>query len=283
LIFVVFGYGFIGAAFSDLARQNGHEIIATARTAEKRQSLSMQAIRAIDPADSKALSAALEGADGLLVTSAPTDGGCPAFAVTKDILPQNRTLKIAYLSTTGVYGDARGKWVDEQTPPCPTAQEGRNRLLAEQQWLEHNDIHKLMIFRLPGLYGVGRNVFERLKAGTARAIIKPGHVFSRLHHDDCAYGIWCGFQNPHAQGIYNLCDDEPCSSATVLDFAAQLLGLEPPYEINLDDPAISPKTRRFYQDNKRISNARAKAALGWHLRYPTYREGLKAILKAYDT
>ena len=268
--FLIFGYGFIGAAFAEAARTAGYDIAATARTSEKRDSLITQGIVAIDPADYVALTEAYATASAVLITPAPDDSGCPAFAA---LSPASTQKWIGYLSTTGVYGDRNGGWVFEDSPLEPTSAEGRRRVIAERQWLSVD----AQVFRLPGLYGPGRNVIERLMDGTARRIHKPGHVFSRLHHDDCATALMASLNQPRPGGIYNLCDDEPAPADTVLEYAARLTGLPLPSVIAFDDPVLNGKMQRFYNDNKRVSNARAKAELDWRPRYPTYREGLASI------
>lgn len=268
---LVYGYGFIGKAFADAARTAGYRLAATARTPEKRQELEAQGIVAIDPQDEAALTYAIANANGLLVTPAPDDTGCPAFAAVGHLSLDRKW--IGYLSTTGVYGDRDGGWAYEEDTPTPSSTEGRRRTLAEQQWQSRG----ANLFRLPGLYGPGRNVIERLRDGSARRIHKSDHVFSRLHHDDCATALLASFEQ-RTQDIFNLCDDEPASAEHVLIHAAELTGLLLPAPIAWDDPFLSSATRRFYNDNKRVANARAKAVLGWRLQYPTYREGLKAIL-----
>ena len=271
---LIFGYGFIGDAFARSARHAGYDISATARTAEKREGLAAQGVTPVDPTDVEALQAAYAEADAVLITPAPGDDGCPAFAALKPLGAQHKW--IGYLSTTGVYGDRGGGWVFEDSALEPTSNEGRRRVLAESQWLGVG----AQVFRLPGLYGPGRNVIERLMDGTARRIHKPDHVFSRLHHDDCATALMASLNRPRAGGVYNLCDDEPAPADAVLAWAAELCGQPLPPQIAFDDPGLSPNMKRFYQDNKRVSNARAKAELGWHLRYPTYREGLADIYRS---
>jgi nucleoside-diphosphate-sugar epimerase len=273
---LIFGYGFIGAAFAEAARAAGYDITATARTAEKREALIAQGISTIAPDDAAALTVAYATAAAVLVTPAPDDTGCPAFAA---LSPAPARKWIGYLSTTGVYGDRGGGWVFEDSALEPTSAEGRRRALAESQWLSVG----AQVFRLPGLYGPGRNVIERLRDGTARRIHKPGHVFSRLHHDDCATALIASLNRPNPGGIYNLCDDEPAPADRVLEYAADLCGLPLPDALTFDDPALSGKMKRFYNDNKRVSNARAKAELGWRPCYPTYREGLSAILASIQT
>ena len=268
---LIFGYGFIGAAFAETARAAGYDVAATARTVEKRDDLTAHGITAINPADSIALTQAYTTASAVLITPAPNEAGCPAFAM---LSPEPTQKWIGYLSTTGVYGDRNGGWVFEDSALSPTSSEGRRRVMAENQWLSVG----AQVFRLPGLYGPGRNVIERLRDGTARRIHKPGHVFSRLHHDDCATALMASLNRPRAGGIYNLCDDEPAPGDDVLKYAAELIGLPLPPVIAWDDPGLSGKMQRFYNDNKRVSNARAKAELRWRPRYPTYREGLSAIL-----
>jgi nucleoside-diphosphate-sugar epimerase len=268
---LIYGYGFIGKAFADAILATGHRVSATARTAEKRQELEGRGIAPVDPQAPAALAYAVTDADGVLITPAPDDNGCPAFATIGDLPLDGKWL--GYLSTTGVYGDRDGGWAYEDDTPTPSSTEGRRRALAESQWLSHG----ANLFRLPGLYGPGRNVIEKLRDGTARRIHKPDHVFSRLHHDDCATALLASFER-NTRDVFNLCDDEPASSEDVLIHAAELTGLPLPPPIAWDDPHLSPATRRFYNDNKRVANARAKAVLGWRLQYPTYREGLKAIL-----
>lgn len=222
-----------------------------------------------------ALANEIKAADGILVTPAPDDDGCPVFAAAHDILAEAAPKWLGYLSTTGVYGDRNGGWVWEDSALQPTSTEGRRRVRAEQQWHGLTQ-HRLNIFRLPGLYGPGRNVIERLQDGTARNIVKPGHVFSRLHHADCATALLAAFERPE-YGIFNLCDDQPAPARDVLAHACALTGLPLPPPIAWDDPALGPGIRRFYQDNKRVSNARAKAVLGWRPQYPSYHEGLSSL------
>jgi nucleoside-diphosphate-sugar epimerase len=266
---LIFGYGFIGQAFAAAARQAGFAIRATARDEDKRIRLTAQGIEALDPADANAVKRACE-ADLILITPAPDDEGCPAFVSIGDYMSGQW---IGYLSTTGVYGDRDGGWVFEDSALSPTSREGARRVKAEAQWRTCG----AQVFRLPGLYGPGRNVIERLKDGTARRIHKPGHVFSRLHHDDCATALMASVARPRPGGVYNLCDDEPAPADKVLEFAAALTGLPLPPVIAWDDSSLSGPMQRFYRDNKRVSNARAKAELGWRIAYPDYRDGLSAI------
>lgn len=273
---LVFGYGFIGAAFAALCRARGYSVSATARTAEKRIWLAGQGIDAVDPL-SPQLSDIAAKADLILITPAPDDAGCPAFTALEATLRQAPRQWLGYLSTTGVYGDRGGGWAFEDQPLTPLSTEGRRRVQAETQWLSLSAQHDVAVFRLPGLYGVGRSVIERLRDGTARRIHKPGQVFSRLYDTDCADALLRSADRRRAGAVYNLCDDEPAPADAVLVWAAQTFGFVVPPEIPFDAPDLSPGMRRFYAENKRVSNALAKAELGWRPAFPTYREGLREV------
>jgi nucleoside-diphosphate-sugar epimerase len=230
------------------------------------------------------MAAAVREADAVLVTAAPDAGGCPGL---RALVPALATAKafpdwIGYLSTTGVYGDRRGGWVAEESRLAAQSTEGARRVGAERDWLEVGRGMGLTVtvFRLPGIYGPGRSALDRVAAGEARRIAAPGQVFSRIHVDDLAAGLEASIARPRAGGVYNLCDDQPCSNSEVIAYAAELLGLPAPPEIPLAQADLSAAAQRFYAENKRVSNALAKAELGWRPAYPTYREGLRAVLEA---
>lgn len=183
---------------------------------------------------------------------------------------------MGYLSTTGVYGDRQGGWVFEDSATHPQSTEAQRRAVAEAAWLGVG----AAVFRLPGIYGPGRSVFDRLRSGTARRLVRPGQVFSRIHVDDLAAGIAASLARPRPGSVYNLCDDEPAPAADVTAYGARLLGLEPPPEEPFDAAAVSQPALRFWSESKRVSNALAKAELGWRPACPTYREGLAAVLAA---
>ncbi len=274
---LIFGYGFIGKAFGESAQAAGYSLSATFRSPERRPLLDALGITAVPAGNQSQLAKAVEAASAILITPAPDDDGCPAFKALSGLNLSGKW--IGYLSTTGVYGDRGGGWVFEDSELQPTSVEGQRRVLAETQWARFG----AHVFRLPGLYGPGRNVIKRLMDGTARRIHKPDHVFSRLHHDDCATALLASLSRPNPGGIYNLCDDEPAAGDAVLEYAAKLCGLPLPESIAWDDPGLSPAMRRFYRDNKRVSNARAKAILSWQPAYPTYREGLNAIYSSVQS
>ncbi len=189
---------------------------------------------------------------------------------------------VGYLSTTGVYGDHGGAWVDEDTPRTPSGERGRRRVAAEDAWLGlwrrfGTPVH---LFRLAGIYGPGRNALATVKAGNARRVVKPGQVFSRIHRDDIVQALIASMQAPNPGGAYNLCDDEAAPPQDVIAFACGLLGRAPPPEIAFSEAKLSPMARSFYDDNKRVRNERMKRELGVRLKWPTYREGLKGLLAA---
>jgi nucleoside-diphosphate-sugar epimerase len=238
----------------------------------------------IDPADPVALAQVAGRAKAILVTAAPTERGCPGLAALAPAIAASGGFPdwIGYLSTTGVYGDRDGGWVFETSPVSAQSVEGARRVAAERDWRQIGRGMGLTVtaFRLPGIYGPGRSAFDRLREGTAKRLIKPGHVFSRIHVEDLAAGLEASIARPRAGGIYNLCDDEAASAADVTAHAARLLGLPTPPDELFDPARLSPMALRFYAECKRVSNARAKAELGWRPLYPTYREGLAAILAA---
>lgn len=183
-----------------------------------------------------------------------------------------------YLSTTGVYGDRGGGWVDERSPLLPTGERGRRRVEAEAAWSALG--LPLHVFRIAGIYGPGRNALAAARAGRARRIVKRDQVFSRIHVDDIAAVLAASIARPSPGRAYNLADDRPAPPAEVTEFACRLLGLPPPPTERFETAALSPMAASFYRDSKRVSNARIKAELGVRLRYPSYREGLRALFEA---
>ncbi|MBL6929342.1 MAG: SDR family oxidoreductase [Rhodospirillales bacterium] len=218
----------------------------------------------------------LEGATHLLSSVPPDGAGDAAFKA----LPADLSALqwIGYLSTTGVYGDTGGATVDETAPLHPTSTRALARADAEKGWLDRG----AHIFRLAGIYGPGRNPLERVQNGTARSIHKPGHAFGRIHVEDIAGVLMASMAQPDPREIYNVCDDEPAAPADVTAFACGLLGVEPPPLVSFDEAALemSPMALSFWRDNRRVDNSKIKRDLGVTLQYPTYREGLRAILKA---
>jgi nucleoside-diphosphate-sugar epimerase len=285
-----FGLGFSALALAERLAGRGWRIAGTCRDLEKGQALEARGFeihhfdRDHPLADPKA---ALAGTTHLLI-SAPPDGrsepsGDPALDVHgDDIAALGPGLAwLGYLSTTGVYGDRQGGWVDETGALTPSGERGRRRLEAERGWLALGERHRIpvQLFRLAGIYGPGRSALDTVRSGDAKRIIKPGQVFSRIHVADIATVLEASIARPRPGAAYNVCDDDPASPAEVIDYACRLLGVEPPPAVPFDEAALSPMARSFYEDNKRVRNERIKSELGVRLAYPNYREGLKALLE----
>ena len=279
---LVFGFGYSGKALARRLMAKGWSVSATVRRTEDRQDALALGVTPVDPADESALANAAAQARAILVTAPPGERGCPGLAALAPAIAASGAFPdwIGYLSTTGVYGDREGRWVSETSALNAHSVEGARRVAAERDWRQIGRGMGLTVtaFRLPGIYGPGRSPFDRLRRGTARRLVKPGHVFSRIHVEDLASGLEASIARPRAAGIYNLCDDEPASAAEVTAYAAGLLGIDPPPEEPFDAAALTPAAQRFYEECKRVSNARAKAELDWFPAYRTYREGLAAIL-----
>lgn len=279
----VYGYGFAGQALAKRLGAKGWSVAATYRDEAAAGAMAAAGIDPVPALDKDAVAAQLAGARAVLVTPPPGPEGCPALQVLVPALAKAGAFPdwIGYLSTTGVYGDRRGGWVFEDSRLAAQSPEGARRVAAERDWLEVGRGMGLTVtvHRLPGIYGPGRSAFDRLREGRAKRVAAPGHVFSRIHVDDLAAGLEASIARPRAGGIYNLCDDEPAPNSAVLAHAAGLIGVPAPPEELLDLDAMTPQARRFYAETKRVSNARAKAELGWRPAYPTYREGLAAILE----
>lgn len=281
---LIFGYGFSGRALARRMAGRGWQVFATHRDAAGAGRVAGDGATPVDLGDRDHLTEVLAATTALLVTAPPGPQGCPALNTLVGPLAEAGAFPdwTGYLSTTGVYGDRHGGWVFEDSRLAAQSVEGARRVGAERDWL---DVGRGMgltvtIFRLPGIYGPGRSAFDRLREGRARRIAAPGQVFSRIHVGDLAAGLEASIARPRAGGIYNLCDDEPAPNSEVIAHAARLLGMEPPPEVALADAELSPAAMRFYAESKRVSNARAKAELGWRPAYPTYREGLAAVLAA---
>lgn len=227
--------------------------------------------------------AALASVTHLLSAVPPDEAGDPVLDRHFDDIARAQGLVwVGYLSTTGVYGDRAGAWVDETAEPAPTSARSRRRVAAEARWLDlwRSAGVPVHIFRLAGIYGPGRNALETVRAGRARRIDKPGHVLSRIHVEDIVAALRASMAAPSPGAVYNLCDDEPAAQAEVISFACELLDVEPPPPVPLERAQLSPMGRSFYADSRRVCNARIKRELGVSLKYPDYRAGLKALLES---
>lgn len=274
-----FGLGFSAQALAARLKPQGFAIAGTCRSDAKAATLRAKGIEAhVFTGDEPLAASALTGTTHLLISVPPDEQGDPVFRIEAPAIAHlaSGIRWAGYLSTTGVYGDRAGEWVDETSPLLPTTTRGQRRLLAEQQWASLG--LPLHIFRLAGIYGPGRNQLVSVANGTARRIVKPGQVFSRIHVEDIAAVLAASMAQPNPGSAYNVCDDEPSPPQDVVAFAAALLHRPPPPEIAFEDADLSPMARSFYEDSKRVSNRRLHEELGVTLRYPTYREGLAALV-----
>ena len=234
------------------------------------------------PGEEPAIRAEIARADAILISAGPDAEGDPALRDFADALAAASARWLGYLSTTGVYGDHQGGWVDETTPLTPATRRGQQRVAAEAAWQALATAHglPLHIFRLAGIYGPGRGPFQKLREGTARRIVKPGQVFSRIHAEDIAQTLAASIARPNPGAIYNLCDDDPAPPEAVIAHAAELLGVRVPPAEDYATAEMTPMARSFYAESKRVANDRIKRELGVQLRHPDYRSGLKALLAA---
>jgi nucleoside-diphosphate-sugar epimerase len=274
-----FGFGFSAEAIARQLDPQAWTITGTSRSAEGATRISSLGYRGVRFAD---LASLPDDVTHIVSSVPPDDDGDPVLrAHGQRIAAQSSRLQhVAYLSTTGVYGDHRGAWTDEETPLTPNTPRGQRRLAAEQAWLALQRDHGVPVhlFRLAGIYGPGRNALLNVRAGTAQRIIKPGQVFSRIHVDDIAGVVRASMARPHPGRAYNVADDEPCPPQDVIAHAAMLLGLPVPPDVPFEMAELSPMQRSFYADSKRVSNRRAKDELHYRFRHPTYRDGLLALM-----
>ncbi len=282
-----FGLGYSALALARWLARDGWTVSGTSRNAANAAALRALgfAVEVLDRDHSLPVQS-LSGATHILVSIPPDAAGDPVLDRHCDqIAALPGLIWLGYLSTTGVYGDRGGGWVDESSALLPTGERGRRRVSAERGWLDRwqNRGVPVHIFRLAAIYGPGRSPFAALRVGAAKRIDKPGQVFSRIHVEDLARALEASMARPRPGAIYNVCDDEPASPEAVIAFAARLLGIPPPPLVPLDKAELSPMARSFYDDNKRVRNALIKSELGFALRYPDYRLGLAAILAEEQT
>ena len=270
------GHGYSARALAPLLLAGGWRIIGTTRSEEKAEALRAEGIEAVVWPGTD-LRPYLAQASHVLTSVAPAPDGDPLLADIGAELAQARHLEwIGYLSTTGVYGDHAGGWVDEDTVLSPSTKRGQMRVATEAAW-QALDL-PLHIFRLAGIYGPGRGPFAKVRAGTARRIIKQAQVFSRIHVADIAQVLAASIARPNPGAVYNLCDDDPAPPEAVIAYAAELLGRSLPPAEDFETAEMTPMARSFYAESKRVSNRRIKDELGVRLRYPDYRAGLQSLL-----
>ncbi len=270
---LIFGAGYSGLAIARLAAQAGIEVAVTSRSPAANEGVP---IIAFDNA-----AGAIARATHVVSTAAPTPEGDPILARWGAALRASPAAWFGYLSTTGVYGDRQGGWVDEDTPPAPRAERSARRVAAEQEWVACAAGRPLDLMRLAGIYGPGRSALDEVRGGHARRVAKPGHAFGRIHRDDIAAGVLAAIAHPPTgTRVLNFTDDAPAESAAVLGEAAALLGVAPPPEVAFEEAweGMSAMGRSFWAESRRVANEKTKAALQIAWRYPSYREGLRAIL-----
>jgi nucleoside-diphosphate-sugar epimerase len=277
-----FGFGYTARTLARRLAAEGWIVGGTRRTADRASVLRTAGfpIEFFDR-DRRLPREALDGVTHLLVSVPPDSAGDPVLAVHAEDIAEIKGLRwLGYLSTTGVYGDRGGGWVDETAALSPSGERGRRRVAAEAGWLDLWRRHgaPVHIFRLAAIYGPGRSPFDALRAATAKRIDKPGQVFSRIHVEDLACVLAASLGQPRPGTVYNVCDDDPAAPEAVVAYAAGLLGMPAPPLVPFEAAELSPMARSFYDDNKRVSNRLIKNELGVTLRYPDYRSGLAAIL-----
>ena len=274
-----FGHGFSARALTPLLLDQGFAITGTTRSDDKAKALKATGVtpKIWPGAD---LREELASATHLLISAAPGADGDPVLnALREDITKHAPNLEwVGYLSTTGVYGDANGDWVDESSPLNPATKRGQMRVAAEADWQSIANL-PLHIFRLAGIYGPGRGPFSKVRAGTARRIIKKGQVFSRIHLEDIAQILAASIARPNPGAIYNMCDDDPAPPQDVIAHAAELLGMPLPLEVDFETAEMTPMARSFYAESKRVRNDLIKSELGVKLLFPDYRAGLASLLE----
>jgi nucleoside-diphosphate-sugar epimerase len=271
---LIFGFGYTARAFAERLGDDW-DVLGTSRDG-KNGCLRFDRTHPLAPG-------VFAGVSHVLDSIPPDASGDPVLAAHSEDIARIAGLRwLGYLSTTGVYGTRDGGWVDENSALRPTGSRGAARVAAEAAWLRLCREHGLPVhlFRLAGIYGPGRSAFDALRAGSARRIDAGPQVFSRIHVDDVATVLLASIANPRPGAAYNVCDDVPAVQEAVVAHAAGLLGIEPPPLVPLAEAALSPMARSFYADNKRVSSALIKRELGVTLTYPSYREGLAAVLAA---
>ena len=257
---LIFGMGYAASHLAERLRARGWEVTGTSRDGRG---------ESIAFADEGAVLGALRNATHILSSVPPAEGADPVLARYGEALALAPAGWVGYLSSTGVYGDTGGAWVDES---AAVKGRRRDRNTADAAWsILRSDVR---IFRLPGIYGPGRSILGRIAEGRAHRIDLPEQVFSRVHVDDIAGGVMASFRGP--AGVYNLADDEPCHQNELVEWGCAMLGAPLPPLQSLDDAGLSPAARAFYAENRRVANGRAKRLLGWSPRYPSFREGLAA-------
>ena len=275
-----FGHGYSAQALARVLIPLGWRVTGTTRNPEKAERMQAAGLTPLLWDEAGHIKDALGASTHILVSAGPDAQGDPVLRdFGPDIKARARQFEwVGYLSTTGVYGDHQGQWVDENAPLTPATKRGIARVEAEAQWQNIPEL-KLHIFRLAGIYGPGRGPFSKVKNGTARRIIKKNQVFSRIHVDDIAQVLQASINRPRSGAVYNVCDDYPAPPQDVIAHAAELLGMPLPPAVKFEEAEMTPMARSFYAESKKVNNDLIKTELGVSLRYRDYRQGLAALLR----
>jgi nucleoside-diphosphate-sugar epimerase len=276
-----FGLGYTGTALGKSLVADGWTVSGTCRTEEHQDALGEAGITTnLFDRDHPLSPDVMSGATHILNSVPPDAFGDPVLDSMAAHVVEAQAQWVGYLSTTGVYGDRGGEWVDETSELTPTAERSQRRVMAEGTWfvLWREASVPVHIFRLAGIYGPERSPLDQIRNGTARRINVPGQTFSRIHVDDIVAVLRASMAAPSPGSVYNVCDDEPAASADVTTFGCELLGVEPPPLVEFADAELSEMAQSFYRDNKRVKNTKVKSELGVDLKYPNYRAGLASLV-----
>ena len=275
---LIFGHGYTANAFVDYLRKIDWEIFGTTRNPQTADLLIKKGVKPLMWSDGSKIKSVINQSDYILHSIPPTENGDPVYKrFSKAIISRSTNLSwFGYLSTTSVYGNHDGKWVDENIPVNPSSNRGLLRVKAENHWSGIKDL-PLHIFRLAGIYGPKRSPLDKIRSGKAKLISKPGQFFSRIHVEDIARVLKASIEMPNHGSVYNVCDDMPAAPDEVLDFAAKLINYPDLPKVAFEEAKLSPMARSFYSENKRVKNDLIKSELKITLKYPNYETGLNAL------
>ena len=275
---LIFGHGYTANTFVDYIRNIDWEIFGTTRNPQTADLLIKKGVKPLMWSDGSKIKSVINQSDYILHSIPPTENGDPVYKrFSKAIISRSTNLSwFGYLSTTSVYGNHDGKWVDENIPVNPSSNRGLLRVKAENHWSGIKDL-PLHIFRLAGIYGPKRSPLDKIRSGKAKLISKPGQFFSRIHVEDIARVLKASIEMPNHGSVYNVCDDMPAAPDKVLDYAAKLINYPDLPKVAFEEAELSPMAKSFYSENKRVKNERIKSELKITLKYPNFETGLNAL------
>ena len=275
---LIFGHGYTANTFVDYIRNIDWEIFGTTRNPQTADLLIKKGVKPLMWSDGSKIKSVINQSDYILHSIPPTENGDPVYKrFSKAIISRSTNLSwFGYLSTTSVYGNHDGKWVDENIPVNPSSNRGLLRVKAENHWSGIKDL-PLHIFRLAGIYGPKRSPLDKIRSGKAKLISKPGQFFSRIHVEDIARVLKASIEMPNHGSVYNVCDDMPAAPDKVLDYAAKLINYPDLPKVAFEEAELSSMAKSFYSDNKRVKNERIKSELKITLKYPNFETGLNAL------